>query len=776
MQVRNSLIKTKFSIVILWSIALFTSCSDDMSIDRPFGDLSGEGIRFGVSKGASSWEPDSRALQSTQSIALPCISNDETFGVSVMVKEKQSPDFKTLSRGTQFTQNDTLKTFDVVAYRYKDNDKDTQLYFAEKVNDGAHTSGNTYYWLYEDKIDFMAFAPQNVFTLPTADIYNQDEITFSYSIDADEQKHRDIMVASAKGLDYDDAGYPVRLDFKHLLASVRFVVGKMSYIQIDSLRIKNVWGGDLNFIFDKNKNLWTNSIPTAKMTFYPHFESTSLLSEGDEISGNINNATLFMAPQTLPSDATIEVVYTELLTGEQGSGTAKIGGTQWDAGKDYAYAFNIGTTFNVTIPKPSDQDAHYVIFKMDYNLGTMSSEVTDVQAQAFFLDDGSNTASSDKWNITLKNSLTPTQLQGYFTDEQWKMAYKINDDGSKDPPNPPVTKVGSIVGESTLPISNNSGSIYLLLDENNGTTDRNGVLVFTAKVRRTNQTIVIGWGPFKQLSPSWNNSGVGIERIEDANLYPYGFNYSRKVTYTNTLATQNWGIFLDWLRKLILFFTGSTVEQIIPDSENMAEGFVITQTTTIASRQIVSSVTLDYSALNNVQEVASDDNGLNNTKALYNFTGDTDISELENQLDVNLNDWKRTVENEGVQPEDYAAYIALSRNRMRELRIEITGKNANQQTEVTILHKAILHEDANGNEIIEWYLPSSDEAKSLKDTGTSSQGISPLSGTYWSSTAGDDANAWSHSYSFSNNRFGAINEKTSRMSELKVRAVRKKSN
>lgn len=778
MQVRFS--QSIVFIAVLCCIAFFASCSDDMPIDNPYGGMSGEGISFGVSKDASSWEPDSRALQPTDSIALPCISNDKTFGVSVMVNEKQSPDFNTLNRGTQFTSADTLTAFDVAAYRYKDNDKNTQLYFTEKVNDGTHTSGNTYYWLYEDKIDFLAFAPQNVFTLPTADIYNQDKVTFSYSIDADEQKHRDIMVATAKGMDYDDAGYPVRLDFKHMLASVRFVVGNMQFIQIDSLRIKNVFVGDITFTYDKQGNTWTNSTPSTQTTCYPDFVETSGLSKGSEIAGNVNNATLFMAPQTLSSDAAIEVVYTELLTGVQQKGEAQIGGNgkKWEAGKDYAYIFNIGTTFNVTIPKPIDQDAHYVIFKMDYNLGSLSREISDIVATATFMNDGSNTASSNKWNISLKNSLSETQKQNYFTDEQWKLVYSVNTDGSTSPANPKPEKVGSIVGGTSLSITDNSGSIYLFLDENDGTTNRNGELVFTAKVRKTNQTIVIGRGPFKQLCPSWNDAGIGVERIENDELYPYGFDYSRTVTYTNPTANEDldhwlWGT----IRKILLLLFGATADEIIPNSDGIADGFVNVTTINIWGKNVASSVTLDYGALNNLNSVARNDNGMVNTRNLYNYTGDTDVSELETQLDKNLSDWNKT-ETAGTQPENYAAYVALCRNRMRELYVEI---NSSQGT--TSFYKAILHKEGennsnigeNGTDIIEWYLPSSEEAKSLKETGNMAQGISPLNGTYWSSTSGDDANAWAHAYEYHLNNFvSPIKENTPRMTGYKVRAVRKK--
>ena len=104
---------------------------------------------------------------------------------------------------------------------------------------------------------------------------------------------------------------------------------------------------------------------------------------------------------------------------------------------------------------------------------------------------------------------------------------------------------------------------------------------------------------------------------------------------------------------------------------------------------------------------------------------------------------------------------------------ELKTTTKSQGEDPIITYKAVLYEE-NGNDIIEWYLPSSEEAKILKETGTSSQGISPLNGEYWSSTAGSDANAFAHSYTFNNNVFGSVNESKPRMDKCKVRAVRKK--
>ena len=140
--------------------------------------------------------------------------------------------------------------------------------------------------------------------------------------------------------------------------------------------------------------------------------------------------------------------------------------------------------------------------------------------------------------------------------------------------------------------------------------------------------------------------------------------------------------------------------------------------------------------------------------------------------------------------ENYAAYIALTRNRMREQVTYIY--DSNNKLEST-LYKAILHKEnegngtggvnESGNDIIEWYLPSKEEATNLKETGTGTEAtpISPLNGTYWSSTAGVDpdanagiTNGYAYSYTYTNNNYSSNNSEADRATEYKVRAVRKK--
>ena len=738
-------------------LILFSACSEEEIMSTPNGQLSCEEICFGVSKDESSWEPDSRALPTNESRALPCESEDPTFGVSVETKWRDTPNNSPQSRGAQFTADSTLSKFDVTAFYYEENATTAETFFTETVTDGVNTTGKTYYWPREGSMDFIAIAPIGIANpMPTVDDYNtHSKAEFTYTIPDNISEQRDIMVAVSKGLT-KETGNPVPLNFKHLLASVRFKVGEMQFIKINSLTLSGVYGGDVTFIYNKNTNTWTNSVPTTIKTYNPDFVDTSGLPQGSEIAGNVNNATLFMIPQTLPADAEIRVSYTELLTGNTGTGIANIGKTTWEAGKDYAYAFNIGTKFDVTIPTPDDQDAHYIMLEMPYEVGALSDYITSIKATARFLDDGSNTSTKSGISLKFKSDLTQTQKDGFWTDEQWEVTVTNDSDGN--PVSSDTTFVKYIRGEGELSIGTNlSNTIVLFVEENNGTTHRNGELVFTATLKN-GTNVVIGQGNFKQLCASWNDAGIGVERIESSNVtYPYGFSYNRVVTYTN-----------EWKSIPILRW----ICGLVASSNVNADGkFIkINYESGLWGVTYIKTIVVDYTALTGVQQKAGSSDGLVNTKALYNATGSNDFSAIETTLN-NISGFSDGVANpkgEGM-PSEYAAFIALKCNRMKELKVTVESSTGNVES-----YKSLLYKDSQNNDIIEWYLPSSEEAKTLVETGLGSNVISSLHGEYWSSTAGSDADAFAHSYTYYNNSFGAINDSKPRMNVLKVRAVRKK--
>jgi len=752
---KYSLSKSVRFLLMMSVIVILASCIENEIFQNTMGNPSDKCISFGVSKDANSWKPYSRALKENTFFNMSSESRDATFNVDVEIVEKE----KSHTRGMQVTEASEVKEFDVAAYYYGEGESIAQAFFTEKVTDGVNVLDKVYYWPQEGLMDFMAISPTGVVSImPTADDYNTNSVSFDYTIADDESLHRDLMTAVSTGINNGVTGDPVPLNFKHLLASVRFKVGDMQFIKIESLSINNVYGGTITFSYDKDTDVWTNTIPTTKKTYYPDFVDTSGLPTESEIAGNINNATLFMVPQTLPADAEICVTYTALLTGETQSGSANIGGQKWEAGKDYAYSFNIGTSFDVTIPTPADQDAHYIMLEMPYDLGALSSHVSSIKATARFLDDGSNTSTKSGISLKFKDDLTETQKWGIWTDKQCVETITVGTNGGSSST---ISEPTNIRGETELSINNLSNTIVLFIEENNGTTYRNGELLFTA-IAGENE-ITIGKGSFKQLCPCWNDMGIGVERIEDAGMiHPFGFANNRKVTYTNPGNQDRYGL-LKGLFKLLYSWGASGS---ITDDEG--DFITIKKEKVFGLWDYTDKITLNYGALNNVSTVANSMDGLSNTRALYNFTGGNNLLQIETDLTNNLG-WDMSVNEAGETPKDYAAFVALTRNRMYELK---TITKASGQSDV-VSYKAVLYKE-NNTDFIEWYLPSSEEAKTLVETGVGSDVISSLHGEYWSSTAGSDADAYAHSYTFYDNTFGSVNENKPRMNELKVRAARNK--
>ena len=781
------------SALFLAGSLFFSACSDEDLLDSPSNVLTGEGIFFGTSVGNGQWTPDviGRSAKEEKQKSIVIVGDDD-FSITATVEDgikMRNNELKPQSRGTQVSKASDVTAFDVVAYKNLNNAY--THYFTETVTDGVNP-GEKRYWPSKGTVDFIATYPKDLFKsqFPTAEDY-EDGFSFTYTIKDDVEEQEDIMVACPKGLNNGDSGEAVPLQFQHLLAAVQFKVGEMQFIKINSLKVTGVYGGDITFTY--NNGVWTPTSSTTKeYDLTSIIADTSGLIEGDEITSNKNNSIMLVAPQTLPDGAKIVVEYTETITGISYLGdeakTADLSG-EWVAGQTTTYAFNIsGTDFGtVEIPRPDDQDAHYIMLPMSYNMGKILNheKIESVRATAQWLkDENGNDISGDnstKSGISLKfnGELSETQKQGFWTDKRYIETITVSSSGSSsttglllDTTEDSHNNTG-LRGGSFLNITSANGDIVLFIEENNGITDRVGELIFTAKLKNSDVQIILGRGQFKQLCPSWKNN-VGIERIEsDAKTYAYGFDYTRKVVYTN--PGDSWWILKNLGRAL---YTWGAYSVITDDEGSFIELETGSFNVLGITINYTNKVILDYGALSEVEDVANSNDGLTNTRVLYNFTGGVDIAQIETEFDDNLG-WNKSIPTEGEgTPDDYAAFIALSRNRMFEKK---TIVNSTEGTTTT--YKATLYKngktDLEGDDIIEWYLPSSVEAENLNETGKNSDGASSnvidnLNGTYWSSTAGSDMTpSKSYTYTFDNNNYQSINEEL-RTNKYKVRAVRKK--
>lgn len=804
----------RFSYIAALLVAtMFPSCTK-VEIEEPVL-MQGTEICFGTTNGFKALEPVTKSLSESETRLLlnrdPNVPGSLGLGVSVIDGIELPIQNQQTTKGSQIS---SISVFDVAAYYHVKENTNAELYFSDSVINGKNTS-EQYYWPTIGYMNFIATYPSGLIADRIenhVDDYGHIE-SFSYTIPDEILNQQDIMVATVNNVDnYEKCktNTPVSLGFKHLLAAVKFKVGEMQMIKIKSLSIEGVIGGTIT-LTPNSDGTW--SYEGGEQTNYviistpegdnaePNID-TSAIPSGRDITGNDNGMMMFVMPQLIGESHKIKITYSDLITGkEYPEKEISFGGDlshMWEAGKTTVYSLNItNEVVGIQIPSPPDADAHYVRIDMPYDLTQFRKyedngiRISNIVVTADWLDDKSNTASQDKRDIYINTKLSEMQARDFYTDEVWELAYTINRDGEYEytkgsPDNPVKNENINILGEKSLSLDSGShGNLYLFLDENNGTTDRNGLLKITADITQgqTKRTgVTLSQGYFKQLCPCWNREvNLGVESFEDTNLYSYGFSYNRVVTYINPDIDSDvnkwddlsgWDKFWSFLK---LIFTGSLMGEVLPDMSQAAPGFVTV--VKLEDVNIVKSVTLNYSYLNSVKSIANDENdGLINTRALYNYTGSVDIANLEEELDNVIGSWKQPVA-EGVDnPDDYAAFAALKCNRMRELRTYVTDANG----KLTTNYKAILHKDSNGADIIEWYLPSKEEAKSLWKSSSEfeSYPVSPLNGIYWSSTAGEDpkdgSNGFAYSYTCNQNQLVGESQLTDRTELLKVRAVRKK--
>ena len=788
--------KISFSIgclFVLLATSIFCgSCTDE---DVPGIEVSGEGIYFGTSVTDDSWKGDSRSSNSNAPILIQEKTSENSIGLSLTIEDDISSiaHDAVVSRGSQYLSN-TLNEFKVAAFYF--NEGDVRDYFVNSngwngllVTDGVNTEVKKP-WAYYGTLDFLAVSPKEVVDeMPSASAYNSDAgASFAYTIASDDIKtHTDIMAAVVKDKSYADAKSAVPLQFEHLLAAVQFKVGDMLFIKINSIEISGVKGGTVTFTQKKNGSGWeyaaTNDAESYTIDMEQENIDTEGLPKGASITSNEDGTMLFVMPQTLTANAKLIVSYDNLLTGETDkTGECALvnpnvaGSNLWEAGKTYAYALNIGTTFDVTIPAPSNQDAHYVMVPMPYRFGNLSG-ISNITASVEYIN---NTASQDviptlklgstdptKTALADLEGLTDLQKQGYWTDKRYTAA----DDGTVSYENG-VSVRGNENGQ--LSLTNLEGTIVMFLPENTGKTDRDVVLNIKGKATVNGEAVelTIGKCQFKQLCPSWvayNGGYIGSERIvesiyaNDDGKYPYGFKWNRKVTYTNSTLIVR------------LLYSNAIASLIGNPPRNTAGTFTtlnnFIEYTVDGNRGIISKIVLNYAAINNLRNVAdSRVEGDTNTRGLYDLTAGVNPSELEASLDgyvrrvlLFFQILDKNINNNSAVSSEYAAFTAIKRNKFNEISRTFVDNENNNDPVTTIVPELT-------DEGINWYLPSINEGIKIKDAGEYALKTDDVG--YWTSTSYEDDNSNSNAYYFQYNpngdNYSSIGDRTT---ERRVRAV-----
>ena len=690
---------------VLLSASLFSCSSDDF-----FGkaETNTDGISFGVSteNGASTRANNSADGYTAARYTLRSDNSADTLCVRAVVTDGIGNSNAGRPATRAAMQTSMYNDFKVVAAVKENGNVGTQYY----MDDVATKTGTNwvpskvYYWPGSNRqLRFLAWAPtdaafQSVPNSPNA-------TTLQYTTPAEAKNQRDL-VAAATGFisnpSNDATCTPVGLQFKHLCTAVIIKTGEqMTAGTIKSVSLKGVKNSGT---YDMVNSAWTLTNSTADFTISPNKTTTSTTPNGTYL--NAGESTFMLLPQTLGADSKLEVAFHDNISGRDRILSASLNGAVWPMGKTVTYRLSITPEYELKfVTEPALQDAHYVIYPIKIKV---DPTLVDKNKKGEVVG-GGWTLKSTSPKVTLCKELTELTSLGYWVEE---------DRGTQ-------TIEGTETGEVT---------VYAFLEENIEWQNREVVLELSPKKYPSATPAKF---TITQLFPSWNTDGFGCERFEDGD-YPWGFKWdsSMKITYDMSEAGGS-----DWLKPLRRWIMKIQIKYYGDKYKNY-----ITYTQKYLQ---LTSVTIDFSKVPNLNVADDPNDGNQNTWELYNFNGISDVTGLMAQLEEWGGKPDKVLEQ---NPAEYAARMCTMKNKFNKEKIAQEGNN--------VAYRPVLK-----RENLVWYLPAKNEFSMVVDNDY------PLNGNYWTSTASEIAHDNENSYKYLQNSGATLNIRTDK---FHVRAVRKK--
>lgn len=344
-----------------------TSCSKDPAVD---GELHGDMLRFAVAE-ADGWNTQLRcgAAGAEEKSAVSPENVAEVFslrgenpadtlflhasvadGIAAPYPNVQTDRLQT--RATPVETGTFYDSFGVLASVYtgtwsEDSCLPDYMYDVEVTEASSWTT--SYYWPGAGRnIRFFAYAPYGGQGIVLSDKTSAGTPSITYTVPTAVADQQDLLVAATSGMAGNTAA-AAPLSFAHALTAVRFTTGDdMMSGRITKITLKGVYGSGSHTMGSDSWNGYG-----ATTDFSQTLAATVDGSADQEITPVA--ATFMMLPQTLPSGASIEVVYTDDLTSTQRTLTASIAGSQWPMGRTVTYRIStssivITPTFTVMAP------------------------------------------------------------------------------------------------------------------------------------------------------------------------------------------------------------------------------------------------------------------------------------------------------------------------------------------------------------------------------------------------------------------------------------------
>lgn len=690
---------------VLLSASLF-SCSSDDFLGK--AETKTDGISFGVSteNGASTRANLSTDGYTAARYTLRADNSDDTLCVRAVVTDGigNSNAHRPMTRAAM--QTTMYDKFNVVA-AVKENGNVGAQYYMDDVATKTGTNwvpSKIYYWPGSNRqLRFLAWAPTDATFLSVPD--NPNATKLQYTTPAEAKNQRDLVAAATDFIDSpanDGTCTPVGLQFKHLCTAIIIKTGAtMTAGTIKSVSLKGVKNSGT---YDMVNSAWTLNNSTADFTIAPNKTTTNSTPNGTNL--NAGESTFMLLPQTLGADSKLEVAFHDNISGRDRILSASLNGAEWPMGKTVTYRLSITPEYELKfVTEPTLQDAHYVIYPIKIKVDPMLVE----KNKKGEVVGGGWTLKSTSPKVTLCKELTELTSLGYWVEE---------DRGTQ-------TIEGTETGEVT---------VYAFLEENIERQNREVVLELSPKEYPSAPPVKF---TITQIFPSWNTDGLGCERFEDGE-YPWGFKWdsSMKITYDMSDAGGHgfFGPFRRWIMKIQIKYYGDKYKNYITYTQWFGQ---------------LTSVTIDFSKVPNLDVADDPDNGNQNTWELYNFNGISDVTGLMAQLE----EWGGKADKQLEQnPAEYAARLCTMKNKFNK---ELIASEAGKETYRPVLKR----------ENLVWYLPAKNEFSMVVDNEY------PLNGYYWTSTASENPNDNENSYKYLQNSGSSLNIRTDK---FHVRAVRKK--
>lgn len=572
------------SLTALLSCLLLFSCSEDELFDRggsPAGEYS-DHISFGVSPDGNaqtrSLASDSGNEYSAEQFVLRSQDSADTLCVRAIVSEgiHSSGGRQAVTRATPVSEGYFYDAFHVLAYWKKDGQLvQEQFYMDENVSEKGNnlwSATNTYYWPGDGhSLQFYAWAPVDAFiATPQA----PTETTLEYTVPSDVSGQNDLVVTTTeewKG----NSNIVVPLTFRHICTAVRFETG--SQMQAGTISSVTLKGIKKTGTYDMATYTWALTEATDDFTQELNHATTGTETAGSEVTSAAQ--TFMMLPQTLPTGATVEVVFQDQVTGTERTLSASIAGMEWPQGKTVTYKISITPEYELEfISEPEMQDAHYIIYPIHIKAGD------NIPGGSWTL------TSTDPANVTLRSDLTILTRRGFWVEE---------DKGE-------ASITSAAVGDDI--------TVYAFLTENSGEATRE----INLELKPTNSTDAIPQTfTISQLCPSWNGA-LGCERIEEYDEgftgYPWGFLWDSSMKITYDAGELSLG------DRIILFFYLGIINN---------EDFVSQD---ISIFPYYHHVVIDFSKISPLDVAMSPSEGQQNTLDIYNFDGINDASSMMDML------------------------------------------------------------------------------------------------------------------------------------------------